>query len=116
MTSLVKKGLWKLRKVLTNLEVEMPKDANGKTLFDYDYDEDTNQITDPELVGRVGIAVVKMGSYQGKERSEVDNILSIDGVDLEQAIRSETKTARAAAPVTTNGAEAPRAERKMNLR
>lgn len=128
MTSLVAKALWKLRGVLTNLEVELPKnEETGKPMLDYDYDETTGQITDPELIGLTGVAVVKMGSYNGQERSEVDTILNKDGIDLTKALRTNkapgqqpkflTKTeALNGGSEPATGSTVPLERKKMSLR
>lgn len=114
MTSLVKKALWKLRSVLVNLD-------SYNENFDLDVDEDTNAVISPELVGLVGVVRVKMGMWDGKERSEVDTILDIDGVDRERAGRTERKAQKVAAatpaPEGQNGAAPAKPERaKMTLR
>lgn len=85
MTSLTKSALWKLRNVLVNL-------GAYRESIEPVYDEDTKQVLEPELVGLTGVARVKMGSYKGEPRSEVDKILDDDGVDREKAMRQDAKS------------------------
>ena len=112
-TTLQRKGLFKLRNTFLNLGVIDSLDGG----LDYDVDEATDQVIEPELINRTGVARVKMGKNQnGEARSEVDTILDNEGIDRERSMRDAARGGRAqAAPVTTNGAPA-QGQRKMTLR
>jgi hypothetical protein len=125
MTSLSRKALWRLRAVLTNLDAYEEK-------LELDVDEDSGAVLQPELVGLQGVAVVKMETYQGEERSRVEELLDEDGVDRERAQRKTTKPQRSGggrlgvvqAPVTSDeasegepvGARQPVNRAEMKLR
>jgi hypothetical protein len=65
------KALWRMQQVFENLG--LPVDE-----VDFEVDEDTNMVTEPELVGLPAIAVVSIEIYEGKEKNRVDNLIASD--------------------------------------
>jgi hypothetical protein len=65
------KALWRMKQVFENLG--LPVDE-----VEFEVDEDTDAVTDPELVGLPAIAVVTIEPYEGKDRNRVDNLISSD--------------------------------------
>jgi len=65
------KALWRMKQVFENLGLPIDE-------VEFEVDEDTNYVTDPEIVGLPAIAVVTTESYEGKDRNRVDNLLSSD--------------------------------------
>lgn len=76
-SSLGKKSLWSLLPMLQNLEA-MDEDFDLENdEFEFDYDEETGVIIEPELEGLIGIAVVSIEMYKSKPQSRVDDVLHI---------------------------------------
>lgn len=74
-------------------------------VIEFDVDEETNQILEPELAGLVGLAVVTNEKYQGVTRDRVEDLLPIDDFDEAPASHKET--------VSTNGkSKRPRGNRR----
>lgn len=66
------KALWRMKDVFENLGIYEEE-------IEVDYDEDTMLVTEPELVGIPGIAVLSQRTYEGRVQNQVDALLSPDG-------------------------------------
>lgn len=71
-TSLAPKALWKLKGVMESLGHEMTSD------FAFDFDDETGQITSPDLLEMRCIAKVSQREYQGKMTNQVDDLVPGD--------------------------------------
>lgn len=69
--SLSPKALWRMKDVFENLGIYQDE-------IEIDYDEDTKIVTEPELTGMPGVAVVSQRTYEGRIQNQVDALLSID--------------------------------------
>lgn len=65
------KALWRMKQVFENLELPIDE-------VEFEVDDDTNLVTEPELVGLPAIAVVTIEPYEGKDRNRVDNLIAAD--------------------------------------
>lgn len=92
MTSLSKKALWRLRAVLKNLGC-YPGDK-----FTIEKDEGSGIMLFPQVVGATGVAVSKIETYQGEERSRTEELLDDNGQDVEKMERKEARAAAKQAP------------------
>lgn len=80
ITSFSPKALFRLKEVLVNLGVI---DEDDELDFDWDDDVDITpkegpQVTEPELVGVAGVAVVSNEVYEGRERNRVAELRGAD--------------------------------------
>lgn len=84
------KALWRMQQAFENLG--LPVDA-----VDFEVDEDTNMVTEPELVGLPAIAVVSIEQYDGKDRNRVENLVSSDTpkAGTKKAAKGEEKAGKA---------------------
>lgn len=99
MTSLSDKAAFRLQQFLVNLRAIEPDDKN----VDPEYDEDTDQVIVPEIVGLTGVARVKGRTWNGETRPDVSKMLSDDGTDLLRTARSTPVEAGNAAQKPSNG-------------
>lgn len=65
------KALWRMKQVFENLGLPIDE-------VEFEVDEDTNMVIDPELAGMPAIAVVTVEKYENKDRNRVDNLISAD--------------------------------------
>jgi hypothetical protein len=72
MTSFSPKAIWRMKEVFENLGVYQDN-------VSFNVDEDTNEVSDPELVGLPGRAVVVIEQYNGQDRNKVVTLLAADG-------------------------------------
>lgn len=79
------KALWRMKDVFENLGIYQDE-------IEIDYDEDTNLVTDPELTGLPGVAVISQRTYEGRLQNQVDALLSPD--DLPTKTKKEPTSAK----------------------
>lgn len=72
MTSLKANAMWRLKAVLRNLGL----DVDGQ--IDFEVDEETDVVLEPQLRGLAGFAQVSVDTYQGRQQNRVDDLLPID--------------------------------------
>lgn len=77
--SLHPKAMWKTKKFLQALGVELTKSEDGKDQLEIDADEGTGRLNEPQLVDVSCYAVIKHETYQDKTRHAVDEILPLTG-------------------------------------
>lgn len=65
------KALFRMQQAFENLG--LPVDE-----VEFDVDEDTNLVIQPEITGLAAIAVVSIEAYDGKDRNRVDALISAD--------------------------------------
>ncbi len=98
------KALWRMKEVFENLG--LPVDE-----VEFEVDEDTNYVTEPELVGIPCLAVVSIEPYDGKDRNRVDNLISAD--TPAQGTKKGTKAEGKKAPAKAAPATAKKSGRKF---
>lgn len=89
--SLSPKALFRMKNDLDNLGIVVDE-------IDIDFDEDTDMVTSPELVGVPVVATVSMRTYEGREQNQVDVLRSPDGAQPVGAKTTGTKAAAKKAP------------------
>lgn len=94
ITSLSPRALFKLRDVFMGLGVI--EDEEDEIELDWDEDVDVTPeegplVTEPDLEGLVGIAVVENEMYKGREQNRVNDVLSVDEVETRPAKKSPAK-------------------------
>ena len=95
VTSFSPKALWRLKDMMENLGVVEEE-------IEFDYDEETGLITDPELVGLPCVLSVSKGMYQGRETNNVDAVTAPEGGAPKKTSRGGRKPA-ARKPAGTKG-------------
>lgn len=91
------KALWRMKQAFENLGLPLDE-------VEFEVDEDTNLVTDPELVGMPFVGVVEVEKYEGKDRSRLEGYLEADSP--KKGAKKTTTTSRAKAPApakTTSG-------------
>lgn len=99
--SLSPKALWRMKQDLENLGFDAEEE------LDIDYDEDTMEVTEPEVVGMPCRLVVKQRTYEGRIQNDVDAVLSMD------TPTKGTKTNAKAPAKKTTPAKKPTTTRKF---
>lgn len=97
--SLSPKALWRMKQDLENLGFDVEEG------LDIDYDEDTMEVTEPEVAGMPCIAVVEQRTYEGRIQNDVKTVLSADSP------QKGTKTTAKATPVKKAPAKATPAKK-----
>lgn len=85
--SLSPKALWRMKQDWENLGI-LAEDQE----IDIDYDEDTNVVTEPELIGLQAIVTIKQESYEGRTTSRAQAVVGDDAPAPKEEKRS-TKAA-----------------------
>lgn len=93
------KALWRMKETLENLGIIEPDDE-----IEFDYDEDTMKVTEPELIGIPCLVTVSTRLYEGREQNQVDNITSLDS--------SPAKKTAPGKKAPSSAAKAPAAAKK----
>lgn len=70
--SLSPKALWRMKQDLENLGLDTEEG------MDIDYDEDTMEVTEPEVVGMPCVLVIEQRPYEGRIQNDVKTVLSAD--------------------------------------
>lgn len=69
--SLSPKALWRMKQDFENLGLPIDE-------IEIDYDEDTMEVTEPELAGLPCTLVIKQRTYEGRIQNEVDAVIGAD--------------------------------------
>jgi hypothetical protein len=80
------KALWRMKQSLENLG--LPADQ-----IDVEYDDDTMQVTTPELVGMPAIATVTQRVYQGQIQNDVGTLTAVESTGKKPASKAGGKPA-----------------------
>ncbi len=72
MTSFAPKALWRMKETFENLGIY-------QDTMNFNIDEETNALLEPEVVGLPAVAVVVQEPYQGRTTNKVKNLLPADG-------------------------------------
>jgi len=92
--SLSPKALWRTKQTLENLGLYEDE-------LEIDYDEDTMDVTQPELVGLPAVATVSQRMYEGRAQNQVDVLRSPDGPSTKKTAPSGTRKTAPAKKTTT---------------
>lgn len=79
------KALWRMKDVFENLGLYEEE-------IEVDYDEDTEVVTQPELIGLPGLAVVSQRTYEGRVQNQVDALISADDAPVKTNAKKEPAT------------------------
>lgn len=81
------KALFRMKETFENLGIIDPDDE-----LDIDYDEDTMDVTTPELQGVPCTITLGIRTYEGREQNEVKTVRALDGVRVGQKKTAPPKT------------------------